>query len=245
MRYFAFRHLTATIIAATVFALPLRAQGSSETAPRAYVDETGPGWRALVEADFAEGNGEPDTWQWEDDLLRTTGEPAGVYCTAQTFKNFELGIGWRVLEPAGDSGVWVWVPWQALVDLEPGDVPPFGIQAQILDHAFAERYRERTGEEPAFATTHGDVLPIGESSFVPFPPLSPNGSRSFPSRELSHGAGTWNHYYIRAINGELRLWVNGEEVSGGNGSEPAAGRLCLEAAGSPVEFRNIRIRELP
>ena len=50
---------------------------------------------------------------------------------------------------------------------------------------------------------------------------------------------------MRAINGELRLWVNGEEVSGGSGAEPRTGYLCLESEGSPVEFRNIRVRELP
>jgi len=55
----------------------------------------------------------------------------------------------------------------------------------------------------------------------------------------------WNHYYIRAINGELRLWVNGREVSGGRGCEPRRGYVCLESEGSPVEFRDIRIRELP
>ena len=50
---------------------------------------------------------------------------------------------------------------------------------------------------------------------------------------------------MRAINGEVRLWVNGEEVSGGTGCSPASGFLCLESEGSPVEFRNLRIRELP
>ena len=50
---------------------------------------------------------------------------------------------------------------------------------------------------------------------------------------------------MRGINGEIRLWVNGEEVSGGRGAEPRTGFLCLEAEGSPVEFRNIRVRELP
>jgi hypothetical protein len=55
----------------------------------------------------------------------------------------------------------------------------------------------------------------------------------------------WNHYYVRAINGEVRLWVNGEEVSGRSNCQPAAGFMALESEGSPVEFRNLRIRELP
>ena len=62
---------------------------------------------------------------------------------------------------------------------------------------------------------------------------------------LTRAAGEWNHYYIRAINGEVRLWVNGEEVNGGHDCQPAEGYLALEAEGAPVEFRNLRIRELP
>ena len=80
---------------------------------------------------------------------------------------------------------------------------------------------------------------------TPFPPTSPNGSRSFPRKNLSKGVGEWNHYYVRAINGEIRLWVNGEEVSGRQQHRAAQGYLCLESEGSPIDFKNIRIRELP
>jgi len=86
---------------------------------------------------------------------------------------------------------------------------------------------------------------VGKSKLNPFAPTSPNGKRSFPRKNLTKGSPDWNHYYIRAINGELRLWVNGEEVSGGNNAEPRSGYLCLESEGSPIDFRAIRIRELP
>jgi len=79
----------------------------------------------------------------------------------------------------------------------------------------------------------------------PYPPTSPNGSRSFPKAEHSKGSPEWNHYYVRAINGEVRLWVNGHEVSGGSNCTPATGHLCLESEGAPVEFRQIFLRKLP
>ena len=113
----------------------------------------------------------------------------------------------------------------------------------MLDHAFRTQYRKGRQKGDWF-TTNGDIFAVGKSKLKPFPPLSPNGSRSFPRKELSRGVNEWNHYYVRAINGELRLWVNGEEVSGGSGAEPRSGYLCLEAEGSPVEFRNIRVREV-
>lgn len=46
------------------------------------------------------------------------------------------------------------------------------------------------------------------------------------------------------MNGVVRLWVNGVEVSGGEGISPAAGYLCLESEGAPIEFRNLRLRRL-
>jgi hypothetical protein len=39
--------------------------------------------------------------------------------------------------------------------------------------------------------------------------------------------------------------VNGKEVSGGEQCDWHKGYLGLESEGSPVEFRNIRIKELP
>jgi hypothetical protein len=74
---------------------------------------------------------------------------------------------------------------------------------------------------------------------------SDKSSRCFPRKRLVRPAGEWNHYYVRAINGEVRLWVNGEEVSGGTGCNPARGYLALEAEGAKIEFRNLRLRELP
>jgi hypothetical protein len=212
---------------------------------RAFIDGEGPGWRTLGEGDFADVNGDADTWTWKDGLLVTTGTPIGVMRTREKFTNFELVVEWRHLRPAGNSGVFAWVPDEALSTLKPDALPEYGIEVQMLDHGFRAQYEQRSGKKGDWFTTNGDIFAVGKSKLRPFPPLSPDGSRSFPRRELGRGAGEWNHYYVRGINGELRLWVNGEEVSGGTGAEPRTGYLCLEAEGSPVEFRKIRIRELP
>jgi hypothetical protein len=217
----------------------------TQSPPRAFIDGSGPGWRTLGEGDFADVNGDADTWTWQDGLLVTTGKPIGVLRTQAKFTNFELVVEWRHLRPAGNSGVFAWVPDEALASLKPDALPEYGIEVQMLDHAFRDEYEKRSGKKGDWFTTNGDIFAVGKSKLRPFPPLSPDGSRSFPRAERSRGVGEWNHYYVRAINGELRLWVNGEEVSGGNGAEPRSGYLCLEAEGSPAEFRNVRIRELP
>ena len=219
-------------------------QSEQTPLPKAFIDGTGPGWRALGEADFVNVNCDAETWTWEDGVAKCTGRPVGVIRSTQPITNFELVVQWRHLRSAGNSGVFLWVPRESLDGLRPGQLP-HGIEVQVLDHGYTQEYEKQTGKKADWFTTHGDVFPVGDSDMKPFPPVAPDGKRSFPSKELSKGAGEWNHYYVRAINGEVRLWVNGEEVSGGTECKPATGYLCLESEGSPVDFRNLRIRELP
>ena len=213
--------------------------------PKAFIDGMGPGWKQLSADDFINVNCDKDTWTWKEGDIHCAGKPIGVCRTKETYTNFELVAQWRHNRSAGNSGIFVWVPEEALKDLKPGRLPSAGIEVQILDHGYAEQYEKKTKKKAESFTTNGDVFPVGKAKMKPFSPTSPNGSRSFPRKNLSKGVGQWNHYYVRAINGEVRLWVNGEEVSGGNHIEPRTGYLCLESEGSPIDFKDIHIRELP
>lgn len=223
------------------------AQGTapSENAalPKAFVDGEGLGWRTLHKDDFVNVNCAEDTWTWPEGEIHCTGKPVGVVRSVKPYKNFELVVQWKHLKEGGNSGVFLWAPKEPLDALKPGQLPR-GIEVQVLDHGYAEQYKKQTGKDSDWFTTNGDVFPVG-TKMTPFPPVAPNGERSFPRKNLSLGVGQWNHYYVRAINGEVRLWVNGEEVSGGTGCDPAEGYLCLESEGSPIQFKNLRIRELP
>ncbi len=216
----------------------------TKAVPKAFVDGVGPGWKTLGEKDFVNVNCDEETWSWTNGVTYCTGQPVGVIRSVKKYTNFEMTIEWQHLKSAGNSGVFLWMidkSWWRLK--KPG--LPHGIEVQVLDHGYTERYVQRTKKQPDWFTSNGDVFPVGEAKMTPFPPVAPNGRRSFPSKNLSKGFGQWNHYYIRAINGEVRLWVNGEEVSGGTGCEPSTGHLALESEGSPILFRNIRLRELP
>lgn len=203
-----------------------------------------PGWRPLGEADFVHVNCDPGTWTWKGGEAHCTGTPVGVIRSAVLYTNLELVVEWRHLRSGGNSGVFLWVNEDSLKTLKRNQLP-HGIEVQVLDHGYTEQYEKQTGKKADWFTTNGDVFPVGVYKMKPFPPVAPGGQRSFPRKNLSRGVGEWNHYYIRAINGEVRLWVNGEEVSGGTDCKPAWGYLALESEGSPVEFRNIRIRVLP
>lgn len=226
------------------FAVRTDAADKADVAPepvtRAIIDGTGNGFRVLTAEDFTKVNSADDTWSWADGVLHCTGKPVSVMRTTKQYTNFELVCQWMHEKAGGNSGVFVWATPESIERLTAAGKPglPKGIEVQVLDLAYGQ-------PKPAdWYTSHGDVFPVGVK-MKPFPPLSPNGSRSFPSKNLSRGHGQWNHYYIRAINGEVRLWVNGEEVSGGNECDPRIGYLCLESEGSPMQFRNLRIRELP
>ena len=206
----------------------------------------GEGWKELNGKDFVNVNCNEETWRWEKGHAFCTGKPVGVIRMKEPIKNFELVCEWMHKEKGGNSGVFVWASPQSIKNLEAGKGRlPHGIEVQVLDLGYAEKYKKRYNKPADWFTSHGDVFPTGPAKMNPFPPVAPNGKRSFPSKNLTKGINQWNHYYIRAINGEVRLWVNGEEVSGGTNCEPAQGYLCLESEGAPVEFKNIKLRILP
>ena len=235
-----------------------RQQDAAAPLPRAFIDGNGPGWRALTLDDFVNVNGDADTWSEHDGVIRCTGKPLGGARTKTTLRNFELVVEWKHHTHGGNSGVFVWCPESAFTDLPKGVLPRSGIEVQVLDLGYEENWRKNQGARSDWFTSHGDVFPVGGSAMTAFTPQleyqeggetfkvgSPTSSRSFPTRRSTRPHGEWNHYYVRAIAGEVRLWVNGEEINGGRDCRPAEGYLALESEGALVEFRNLRIRELP
>jgi len=223
------------------------AGAADDTKPYPVMDGTGPGWRDLTAEDFTRVNCDPETFTWKGPgEVHCTGQPVGVLRTKEQITNFELVAEWRHNQFGGNSGIFAWASPASIARLEKGEGSlPDGIEIQILDLGYKVNY-EKSGDRKAdWFTCHGDVFPTGPAKMTLFPPLSPDGSRSFPSSERSKGVGEWNHYYVRCINGEVRLWVNGGEVSGGTGANPATGYLCLESEGAPIDFRGLRIRVLP
>lgn len=248
-----------TLAVALAPALAVASLAGRGEAPLAKAWIDGDGWQELTLSDFVNVNGDADTWSEADGVIACSGTPIGGARSQRTYTNFELVLEWRHLRHAGNSGVFLWCPESAFTDLPPGALPRSGIEVQVLDLGYETDWEESHGAPSDWFTSHGDVFPVGASTMRAFTPTieyaaegggtyrvgSPESSRSFPSPRLTKPFGEWNHYYIRAIHGEVRLWVNGREVNGGNECSPATGYLALEAEGAPVEFRNLRIRELP
>jgi hypothetical protein len=182
---------------------------------------------------WVNANCAPETWSVTNGMIHCTGKPTGAMRTERQYENFIMEAEWRHLSSGGNSGVFIWgTPIAA-----PG--VPFlrGIEVQVLDHGYNVKGKNE------WYTTHGDVFPIHGAKMKPFG--RHNGDRSFPSEERSKPSPEWNHYRIVCTNGTIRLSVNGKEVSGGEDCNYRKGYLALESEGAPVEFRNVRIKELP
>lgn len=192
------------------------------------------GWTPLFNGKDLSGwvnvNCAPETWTAADGLIKCTGKPTGALRTPRMYENFVMELEWRHLKSGGNAGVFIWASPIAAKGV------PFlrAVEVQVLDHGY--------GNTESY-TTHGDVFPIHGTTMVPFG--KSRGMRSFPSEQRSNPSPEWNHYRIEANQGVLRLSVNGKEVSGGEKCNWRKGYIGLESEGSPTEWRNIRIKELP
>lgn len=210
---------------------------------RVQADE-GKSGRLLFNGKNLEGwvpiNVAPETFTVRDGMIVSTGKPKGMLRTDRPFENFILDLEWRFPEPAGNAGVFIWG------DALPAVGKPFarGIEVQILENAFAEK-RKKAGQPTDGFTTHGDVFAIQGATLRPDRPHPKGAMRSLPSEQRSKPSPEWNHYRITCRDGQIKLAVNGKEVSGGSESVPRKGYICLEAEGAECHFRNLRIEELP
>lgn len=58
-------------------------------------------------------------------------------------------------------------------------------------------------------------------------------------------AGEWNFVEVAARNHTLTVWINGAVISEFDACEMPAGYLALESEGYAIEFKNLKLKELP
>lgn len=175
-------------------------------------------------------NGAPSTWIARDGILVCSGVPTGVLRSDRQYENFVLELEYRHMVEGGNAGLFLWS------DPLPARGQPFtrSLEVQVMD-----------GRETPNYTSHGDVFAIHGATFEPDRPHPAGWMRSLPSEKRAKPAGEWNHYRVVCRDGALDLEVNGKRVSGGTDATPRKGYICLEAEGSEVHFRNLRVTELP
>ena len=183
-------------------------------------------------------NTDPDTWSVKDGMLICKGKPIGVMRSDKQYENFVLHVEWSHQEPGGNSGVFVWS------DAKPGEKNrlPNGVEVQMLDPEWVALHTKPGEEPPPIAYVHGELFGVGGVETVPDNPRNTR-SKSIENRVL--GRGQWNTYDVVAVDGVIKLSVNGKFVNGIARSTQKKGYLCLESEGAEIHFRNIQIMELP
>ena len=177
-------------------------------------------------------NTDKDTWKVKDGVLVCSGHPIGVMRTAKQYENFIMEIEWMHMEPGGNSGVFIWSEGAAFKDKP----LPKGMEVQMLELEWAPMHHQTD------AYVHGELFPTMDMTAVP---ENPRGNRSKSIEKRCKGKGQWNKYLIVAVDGNVKLAINGKFVNGIRDSSRKKGYICLESEGSEIHFRNIRIMELP
>ncbi len=178
-----------------------------------------------------------DTWKVENGMLVCSGHPTGVMRTAGQYENFVLHVEWMHTEPGGNSGMFLWSGARA----NPGSPFPDGVEVQMLELEWPNLHRQ-DGKTPPLAYVHGELFGVGS---VKTTPDNPRGERSMSIENRCKPKGEWNTYDVAAIDGVIKLSVNGKFVNGISRTSQKKGYICMESEGAKIYFRNIRIMELP
>lgn len=166
--------------------------------------------------------------------------PTGLLRSLKPYENFILECDWRHLTEAptsaggkdttGNSGLYVWSDPLPTV----GGTFTRAIEVQVCNLG-----------NGAWYTSHGDLFPIWGAKMTPDPRFGINGQRSMPIEFRCKKTGEWNHIRVTCVDGTIQEEVNGALVSAGFRASPRKGYLCIESEGGPIEFRNMRVHELP
>jgi len=230
------------IVRSTLFVLYLLVSATSSLNGQDSNSDHELGFRDLFNGKDLSGwvdvNTSRETWSVKDGLLICTGQPIGVMRTERQYENFILQIEWRHMEPGGNSGVFLWC------DAIPnnGNRLPKGMEVQMLELDWVNQHKRKDGTLPPTAYVQGELFGAGGMTATP---ENPRGRRSKSIEHRCKGVGQWNKYVVVAVDGNVKLSINGKFVNGIRDASVKKGYLCLESEGKEIHFRNIKIMELP
>ena len=179
-------------------------------------------------------------------ILHIARGPTGVIRSMKAYENFVLEYEWRHLTEApsagggrgtsGNSGVLV---RHSAFPAVGGPFPREGYEIQVCNLGNGSWY-----------TSHGDIftLPGSISTAIPDPRFARSdscGIRSMPIVFNGSKTGEWNRIRLTCMDGMIQNEVNGVLATSLLRVSPRKGYMSIESEGAPVEFRNMRIQELP
>ena len=193
------------------------------------------GFVPLISGDSLEGwQGALDGYELKDGVLASKEESGGFLCTKQEYADFIFRFEFR-LSPGGNNGIAIRAPLDGL-----GSTSRTGMEIQVLDDT-AEKYKTLNPWQ-----YHGSVYGLVPAKRGHLRPL-----------------GEWNSEEILCQGRHIRVTLNDTVIVDANlaeldqlgdkgidgydhpGRYRTSGHLGFMGHRSRVEFRNLRLKELP
>ena len=204
--------------------------GSAQEARDLFNGRDLTGWHA----DVPEMDDDPDVrnpFLVRNGLLVSLGTPGGHLLTDQNFEDYRLEVEYRFAGEPGNAGVLVHASTpRALYRMFPQS-----IEVQMM--------HRNAGD---FWSIVEDIkVPDMEERRGPPEHWGSTGDKQRRTPNLTDGSenpvGEWNRMVIEVLDREIKVWVNGDLVNHGFDATAERGRIALQAEGSEVEFRKVRL----
>lgn len=164
-------------------------------------------------------------------LLVSLGEPGGHLITDVAYEDYRLEVEYRFSAAPGNAGVLVHASTpRALYGMFPRS-----IEVQMM--------HQNAGD---FWSIVEDIRVLDmERRRGPRENWGSTGERQRRTPNLTDGSekpvGGWNRMVIETLDDEIRVWLNGDLVNYGFDATADEGQIALQAEGSEVEFRRVRL----
>ena len=188
------------------------------------------GWHADVPA-MDEDSTLASPFLVRDGMLVSMGEPGGHLITDEVFQNYRLEVEYRFAGEPGNCGVLVHASTpRALYGMFPKSIEVQMMHENagdfwvIVEDITVPDMEARRGPREEWGITEGKarrIINLTDDSENP--------------------VGEWNTMVIEAVGDEIKVWVNGDLVNHGNDATAQSGQIALQAEGSEVEFRKVRL----
>jgi len=163
-----------------------------------------------------------DIYKVEDGIIKNAGRPKAVMRTKQPYQDYELEVQWRWPDKGGNSGV--------------------------LLHSSKPRNRNiwpQSLEVQLASKNAGDFWVIGERIRVKDADKRTRGRRTINYTDDSENElGEWNTMIVQARGDTVKVFINGHLVNEAWDCSASSGAICLQAEGTPIEYRKVQLRPL-
>ncbi len=167
-------------------------------------------------------------------MLVSLGTPNGHLITDATYENYQLTVEYRFAAKPGNCGVLVHASTpRALYKMFPKSLEVQMMHENagdfwcIVEDITVPDMETRRGPKEEWGITEGKkrrVLNLTDGS----------------EKEV----GKWNTMKVQCLDREIKVWVNGDLVNYGHDCTTNKGQIAVQAEGSEVEFRKIKLKQI-